>query len=814
MFKFVRAKRSREPAGPRASSVRGQILASFAITIALTILCALTGMASLTVVSSTFERLRAERLPEVAEANTLLGTVSGLVAALDNARSAADTATLGAADAAISTAMEALERERDRRTGEDAVWLGEGLDTVRAAGARLVEAQNAALMASTARQRALVELSQAAQRVEIGIAPLVDEAGFELVVGTETVSEQTADVITTLTASDFAQIEALLRLRAAGNLLAGARIALSKTTDAAVRSILEDLASTADSRLREAAETIAGFNPDGSAELVALVQALSAGKAAGTGRETAAASVNRVLAARRALELELDGHIDERVFDLTIRTEDAVSETAATLQGLIDGPVDDIRTKLVLDASVNRLINAAFDAAIAEDAQAVALAGERLNAARDRVDTYAKRAGVEGPLRGLIDALLGSTDPASGISAIRLEELAARATAVEAARNARTGAEQFAALASAEIGNAIAEINVAGDEVDRAIRIAGLVLLVMCLIGVAIGYLGFRLVNRRVIVALRHLTDRTRALARGDLSPVSGFDGRSDEIGRMAEALTVFRDNVFRMRALEERLNGILEQARSNAQSVAEVSELVTGNADKISDGSTRQATAAQQASAAIEEMTANLRRTAENSSKTESIADEVASEAKRSGDTVNDAMQAMQRIAEKITVVQEIARQTDLLALNAAVEAARAGEMGRGFAVVASEVRKLAERSQAAAREINALSTETVQLSETARGVLDALVPKIERTSKLVREISMGTKEQAVGAEQINEAIRALSTVIDRNAGVADSAQETARDLALQARDLIAVVSSDAPDTVPPETTGRAGSMAPSEVA
>ncbi len=123
-----------------------------------------------------------------------------------------------------------------------------------------------------------------------------------------------------------------------------------------------------------------------------------------------------------------------------------------------------------------------------------------------------------------------------------------------------------------------------------------------------------------------------------------------------------------------------------------------------------------------------NIKQNASNASETERIARQSAKDAEVSGNAVGPAVTAMQTIAEKITIVQEIARQTDLLALNAAVEAARAGEHGKGFAVVASEVRKLAERSQAAAAEIGTLSSDSVKVAQEAGSMLQKLVPDIKQ--------------------------------------------------------------------------------------
>jgi methyl-accepting chemotaxis protein len=209
-----------------------------------------------------------------------------------------------------------------------------------------------------------------------------------------------------------------------------------------------------------------------------------------------------------------------------------------------------------------------------------------------------------------------------------------------------------------------------------------------------------------------------------------------------------------------------------------------------LSQGATEQASSAEEASSSMEEMAANVKQNAENANQTEKIAAQSAKDAEASGVAVGRAVEAMRTIAEKITIVQEIARQTDLLALNAAVEAARAGEHGKGFAVVASEVRKLAERSQAAAAEIGTLSTDTVKVAQEAGAMLSRLVPDIKKTAELVEEITSACREQDVGSSQVNQAIQQLDKVGQQNASASEQVSSTSEELASQAEQLQAMIS------------------------
>jgi methyl-accepting chemotaxis protein len=123
---------------------------------------------------------------------------------------------------------------------------------------------------------------------------------------------------------------------------------------------------------------------------------------------------------------------------------------------------------------------------------------------------------------------------------------------------------------------------------------------------------------------------------------------------------------------------------------------------------------------------------------------------------------------------------------LNAAIEAARAGEHGKGFAVVAAEVRKLAERSQKAAGEINQLSSTTLNVSERSGEMLGKLVPDIQRTAELVQEISAASREQDTGGEQINKALQQLEKVIQQNASASEEMAATTEELTGQSEQLV----------------------------
>jgi methyl-accepting chemotaxis protein len=282
------------------------------------------------------------------------------------------------------------------------------------------------------------------------------------------------------------------------------------------------------------------------------------------------------------------------------------------------------------------------------------------------------------------------------------------------------------------------------------------------------------LVRRLVLGPLAEAAGFAREVAGGDLS--RELRVRSlDELGALAVALN----------EMVVRIRGVVGTIRAAADTVAEACQGLSASTEQTAQGASEQAAAAENATTAITQMSARVKEAARSAAETETLARRSSEDARTGGAAVQKAVEAVQEIAERTAIIEEIAHQTNLLALNAAIEAARSGAHGRGFAVVAVEVRKLAERSRAAAGDIGALGASTVRAALAAGEALEQVVPDVERTATLVREIAGATEEMAEGTGQVTSSIAELEQVIAANASSSEELASTSSRLAEEAESL-----------------------------
>ncbi len=299
--------------------------------------------------------------------------------------------------------------------------------------------------------------------------------------------------------------------------------------------------------------------------------------------------------------------------------------------------------------------------------------------------------------------------------------------------------------------------------------------LYLCLLSLLIGISLAYFISSGFIRTIHRLVLFSRSLAAGDLSQSMPCN-RIDELGILANALNSIRD----------KLHDMMDNIQQAADQIAASAEEMSSSAQNLAAGTSEQASSLEETSASIHQLTGSIQQNAAHAQKTSEATMIAALEVEEGGGSVLEIVKSMKSIAQQISIINDIADQTNLLALNAAIEAARAGELGKGFAVVAVEVRKLAERSQHAAKEIGQLSDKSVKQAEAiANYLIEKVVPGVQNASQLVQEITSTCNEQSNSAEQVQSAITQLDEITQRNSATSEESASASEELAAQAKSL-----------------------------
>ncbi|TLX76625.1 methyl-accepting chemotaxis protein [Labilibacter sediminis] len=277
-------------------------------------------------------------------------------------------------------------------------------------------------------------------------------------------------------------------------------------------------------------------------------------------------------------------------------------------------------------------------------------------------------------------------------------------------------------------------------------------------------------IKKIIQIPLVKAIDQLNNIAEGDLNitNVKDLDADKDELGSLSNSI----------QKLAFVLKHLMKEISKSSNKLSKSSLKLADNTKLMAQGTGRQAASSQELSSTMEEIASMVGENADNAYHTNKLSNANKGNLKELFDLSEKINNAVKGITDNTKIINDIAEHTNILALNASVEAARAGSAGKGFSVVAKEVRKLAERSQEAADQINTMSAESVRLVEQSTHLFEQMLPQLEKSSDMVSNISAASSDQKSGIEQINRALQDLNNITQHNASTSEDIAFTSEQL------------------------------------
>ncbi len=588
-------------------SVSTKIMMIVAAMAAMIVASILVGVLVFRTVSDHVDQLVTEQVPALQQGSRVIADTTVLDQALSNTLLTGDPADLLQQSNAATAALRQLDHDVKTLPG----GAGDNLHRMIAEAQKrfddMARARNEEFTQTAKIEHDMAELDR--QSTEIGkkLGEVADSAIFDLTLSSEDTVGKITSTLDKLVDRDFAAVELVLKLRAQVNLLTGVVISLSETQDDGMRAILRDLAVSSQERLDGLLPEIAT-----NATLRPLAAALTAANALFAGiiaqnGPTGPAKARDILSSRQNIDAQLASMQDDLSFTMKLATGATAKANSEAVDALVSGGIERLRRLSALDVSAKRLTESALEAALARDEAGLKIAQDRLtsDAAHLSYDMPSVSADVQEKIR----ALLGFADPKTGMVATRRAVLKAHQAATEASSTARANSEAISAVARRVGGEALTTILTTGNGMLETVAASRMKLTLIAAISLLIVIGAPLFAYASIVRPLGRVTNVTRRLAAGEIEAVDRLGRNRGEIGRMAEALSIFRDGLVVKARLEseEREN---QQARAEAQAAAQRQS--EESAEQERHRQEEQARVERERAAAEEARTTHLREIAE----------------------------------------------------------------------------------------------------------------------------------------------------------------------------------------------------------